>query len=364
MAEKRDYYEVLGVSRGATEDEIKKAYRRLAKQYHPDVNEDKETAAEKFKEASEAYSVLSDPHKRRQYDAFGHAAFGAGGAGFGGFEDFMGGFGDIFESFFGGARPSRRNGPVRGADLRMDITVTFEEAAFGVSREIHVNRETACPECAGTGSKPGTEPKRCSSCGGTGQIRQQRSTLFGSFVSATDCPDCGGSGQVIKDPCRECGGRGTVKRAQKIKVNIPAGIDDSQVLTLRGEGNAGLRGGSSGDLKIYIHVAPHKYFVREGYDLYLEMPVSFVEAALGAELSIPTLDGHIKYRIPEGTQTGTVIRLKDEGVRHIGSDRKGSLFVKVVVEVPKKLSEKQKDILREFEKASGGKTDFFRKAKA
>lgn len=365
MAEKRDYYEVLGVAKGASADDIKKAYRKLAKQYHPDVNENKEESAEKFKEASEAYSVLSDENKRQKYDTFGHAAFdpSAGGTGFGGFEDFMsgfGGFGDIFDSFFGGGRSTRqRSGPVRGSDLRMEMTISFEEAAFGTSKEVQLNKDITCEACGGTGAKPGTEPRRCEACGGTGQIRQQRSTAFGSFINVVDCPDCGGKGTIIKDPCPECGGRGILRKPKKLKISIPAGIDNAQIITLRGEGGAGQRGGPAGDLQIYIYVEPHKFFTREGYDLYLEMPVSFVDAALGADLVVPTMEGKAKYRLSEGTQTGTVFRLKDKGIQHLHSTRKGSLYVKVIVEVPKKLNEKQKTLLREFDKSTKDKKSFF-----
>lgn len=362
MAVKRDYYEVLGVSKGASADEIKKAYRKLAKQYHPDVNEDKEGSAERFKEASEAYAVLSDDNKRSQYDTFGHSAFDAstGGTGFGGFGDFMGGFGDIFDSFFGGGRTTRhRNGPVRGSDLRMEMRITFEESAFGVAKDVQINKDATCESCAGTGAKEGTEPKRCTTCGGAGQIRQQRATAFGNFVNITDCPDCGGKGTIIKDPCPECGGRGILRKAKKLKVNIPAGIDNAQIMTLRGEGGAGQRGGPAGDLQIYVYVEPHKFFTREGYDLYLEMPISFSEAALGAELVVPTLEGKAKYKIGEGTQTGTVFRLKDKGIQHLHSTKKGSLFVKIKVEVPKKLTEKQKAMLRDFDKSMKEKKSFF-----
>lgn len=365
MAEKRDYYEILGVGRDASADDIKKAYRKLAKQHHPDVNENKEESSEKFKEASEAYSVLSDENKKRQYDTYGHAAFDptAGGAGFGGFEDFMGGFGDIFDSFFGGGfgggRSRHRNGPARGSDLRMEMSITFEEAAFGVTKEVQLNKDVTCEACNGTGAKEGTEPKKCSTCGGTGQIRQQRTTAFGNFVNVVDCPDCGGKGTIIKDPCPDCGGRGIQKKLNKLKVNIPAGIDDSQIITLRGEGAAGQRGGPAGDLQLYIYVEPHKFFKREGYDLYLEMPVSFVDAALGAELIVPTLEGKAKYKINEGTQTGTIFRLKDKGIQFLNSTRKGSLYVTITVEVPKKLSEKQKTMLRDFDKSIKDKKSFF-----
>jgi molecular chaperone DnaJ len=363
LAGKQDYYEVLGVSRDASADDIRKAYRRLAKQHHPDANTDnKDTAAEKFKEVSEAYSVLSDDQKRRQYDTFGHAAFenGGGGGGFGGFGDFMGGFGDIFDTFFGGGASSRsRTGPVRGADLRMEMRITFEEAAFGVEREISLNKDVRCDTCGGTGAKPGTSPRTCATCGGTGQMRQQRNTAFGSFMNVVDCPDCGGRGTIIKETCPDCGGRGIIKQQRKIKANIPAGIDNGQILNMRGEGAAGQRGGMPGDLQIYISVQPHKFFTREGYDLHLEMPVTIVDAALGAELVIPTLEGNVKYKMGDGTQTGTVFRLKDKGIQHLNSSRKGSLFVRIRVDTPQKLNEKQKELLRQFEKLSGKKEKGF-----
>ncbi len=371
MAVKKDFYEVLGVKKDATKEEIKKAYRKLAKQHHPDVNENKDDSGKKFREASEAYEVLSDDKKRQQYDSFGHAAFdsnnGAPGGGFSGFGDFSGdfggGFSDIFESFFGGAsRP--RNGPVRGSDLRMELRITFEEAAFGVNKEVHLNKEVVCDACGGSGAKKGTQAKTCPTCGGSGQIRQQRNSAFGSFVNVVDCPDCGGKGKVIKDPCTQCRGHGTLKKLKKIKVNIPAGIDNAQIITLRGEGSAGQRGGPSGDLQIYVYVQPHKFFVRDGYDLYLEMPVSFAQAALGAELTVPTLEGKAKYKMGEGTQTGTVFRLKDKGIQHLRSTRKGSLYVKVKVETPAKLNEKQKAALREFDTLVSKKNkSFFERVK-
>ncbi len=362
MAGKRDYYEVLGVGRDAGDDEIRKAYRKLAKQHHPDANAvNKDEAAEKFKEISEAYSVLSDGSKRRQYDTFGHAAFenGGGAGGFGGFGDFMGGFGDIFDTFFGGGSARNRTGPIRGADLRMELRITFEEAAFGIEREISLNKDVRCDTCGGSGAKPGTSPKTCTTCGGSGQIRQQRNTAFGSFMNVADCPDCGGRGQIIKDPCPNCNGRGIKKQQKKVKINIPAGIDNGQILNMRGEGAAGQRGGMPGDLQIHIAVQPHKYFTRDGYDLYLEMPVSFAEAALGAELTIPTLEGNVKYKMGDGTQTGTVFRLKEKGIQHLNSSRKGSLFVRVRVETPQKLSEKQKELLRQFDSFSKKEKSFF-----
>lgn len=353
MASKKDYYEVLGVNRSASTDDIRKAYRKLAKQCHPDMNSDnKDEAAEQFKQVSEAYSVLCEDEKRRQYDTFGHAAFENGGNGFSGFGDFMGGFGDIFDTFFGGGASRSRSGPVHGADLRMELRITFEEAAFGVDREVGLNKDARCDTCGGTGAKPGTSPKTCATCGGTGQLRQQRNTAFGSFMNMVDCPDCGGRGAIIKEPCLDCNGRGIKKQQKTLRIHIPAGIDNGQILTMRGEGAAGQRGGVPGDLQIYISVQPHKLFTREGYDIYLDMPVTFVDAALGAELVIPTLEGKAKYKMGEGTQTGTVFRLKDKGIPHLNSSRKGSLFVRIRVETPHKLNEKQRDLLRQFDKLS------------
>ncbi len=371
MAIKKDYYEVLGVKKDATSDEIKKAYRKLAKQYHPDVNTKDDKASERFSEAAEAYEVLSDEKKRSKYDQFGHSAFdpsagGAGGGfgGFGGFGDFSGGFGDIFESFFGGGGTShRRTGPMRGSDLRMELRITFEEAAFGVKKEVRINKDVTCSECAGKGAKKGTEPETCKMCGGSGQIRQQSQSIFGNIVNVVDCPECGGRGTKIKEPCPECNGRGIKKQLRTISVNVPAGIDNGQVITVRGEGSAGVRGGPSGDLQIYIAVAPHKYFMRDGYDLHLDMPITFTEAALGEELIIPTLNGKAKYKMSSGTQTGTVFRLKDKGIQYLHSNKKGSLYVRVIVETPKKLSDKQKALLKEFEEHNKQKKDFLERVK-
>lgn len=369
MAQKRDYYEVLGVSKDASSEEIKKAYRKLAKQYHPDVNAEGKGSAEKFHEVSEAYEVLGDDVKRRQYDQFGHAAFdqsaGAGGfGGFGGFNDFAGGFGDIFDTIFGGGASTRsRNGPVRGADLRTELRITFKEAAFGTSKKVNITKDVKCEECGGSGAKKGTQPETCKTCGGTGQIRQQSHSLFGNILNVTDCPTCGGRGSIIKDPCSDCGGSGIKRDSKVIKVDIPAGIDNNQIITLRGEGSAGQRGGSSGDLQIYISVAPHEFFKRDGYNLYLEMPVSFIDVALGTELVIPTLDGKAKYKISAGTQTGTTFRLKDKGIQHLHSKRNGSLYVRIKVETPKKLSEKQKSLLKEFDSLGKEKKSFFDRVK-
>lgn len=371
MATKRDYYEVLGVSKNATANDIKKAYRNLAKQYHPDTNKEDAQAEQKFKEINEAYQILNDEEKRRQYDSFGHAAFdGTGGfqGGYGGFEDMMGGFGDVFDSLFGGAfgRSSRRayNGPQQGADLRYDMSITFEEAVFGCKKEIEILKEEKCYECEGTGAQKGTHKKTCDICGGSGQVRQQRSTAFGNFVNVTTCTACGGEGVIIEKPCSKCKGKGTVNRLKKLSVTIPAGIDDSQAMTLSGEGAPGKKGGEPGDLYIYISVKPHKYLHRDGFDLYLDMPVSFTVAAMGGDLEVPTLEGRVKYKIPEGTQTGTVFRLREKGVKHLRSTRKGDMFVKVTVEVPKKLTDKQKDLLEQFEKINMQKEkSFFERVK-
>ncbi len=370
MASKRDYYETLGINKNASEAEIKAAYRKMAKQYHPDLNSGNEEAAHKFKEVNEAYQVLGDEKKKAQYDQFGHAAFdgasgGGGGAGYGGgFDDFMGGmggFGDIFDSFFGGGGRQRNyNGPTRGNDLRYNMEISFEEAAFGLKKEVQIRRKEICPACTGTGAEKGTSKHTCSTCGGTGQVRQQRQTMLGNFVNVVPCTACGGTGEIIDSPCHECHGEGKVSKTRNITVTIPAGIDNGQIISLKGEGEAGTKGGDKGDLKIVIYVKPHKYFKRDGYDLYLNMPIDFVDATLGAELSVPTLDGKVKYKIPEGTQTGTTFRLKKKGLQHIHSTLVGDLYVKVNIETPKRLTEKQKELLRSYKEQNkdGGKTFF------
>lgn len=357
MAEKRDYYEVLGVTKGASDAEIKKAYRKLAKQYHPDVNPGDATAEAKFKEASEAYDVLSNPEKKARYDQFGHAGtdpngFGGGGFGFDGFD-----VGDIFESFFGGGfggRSSRnKNGPKKGADLRIALEITFEQAAFGVEKEISLNRLHVCDTCKGSGSKPGKDATTCKHCNGTGQVQVKQSTPFGQFVNVKTCDVCSGEGKIITDPCGTCGGKGKVRKNVNLKVNIPAGIDDGQTISLRGEGEAGTKGGPSGDLLINIRVKPHALFQRQGNDVVCEMPITFVQAALGAELEVPTLDGRIRYTVPEGTQTASVFRIKGKGIPFIRGNGRGDHYIKVNIEVPKKLNEKQKDLLRKFAEESG-----------
>ncbi|HHW00505.1 MAG TPA: molecular chaperone DnaJ [Clostridiaceae bacterium] len=362
MADKRDYYEVLGLDRNASEEDIKKAYRKLAKKYHPDLNPGDKAAEAKFKEINEAYEVLSDPKKKEQYDRFGHAGmdgngFGGFGGFGGGFEDFdFGGIGDIFESFFGGTgfgRSRSRTGPQKGADIKYSMEVSFEEAAFGTEKEISVNRMETCTTCGGSGAKPGTSPTTCTRCNGTGQIQYKQSTPFGHFVNVKTCDVCHGEGKVITNPCQTCNGRGKVRKKVNIKVRIPAGIDDGQTISLRGEGEAGTRGGPSGDLFILIRVRPHPLFKRQGNDVVCEIPITFVQAALGTELEVPTLDGKVKYNIPEGTQTGTVFRLRGKGIPFLRGSGRGDQYVKVHVEVPKKLNEKQKNALRAFAELLG-----------
>lgn len=368
----KDYYEALGVDKSATPEQIKSAYRKLAKQYHPDMNKGNDDAAQKFKDVNEAYQVLSDEKKRQQYDTFGSAAFdgsAGGGAGQGGFQGFEGfdGFSDIFESFFGGGggRRSRSyNGPQRGADVRVNLRIDFEEAAFGVKKEIQLARQETCEECSGTGAAKGASRKTCPQCGGSGQVRTQQQTMFGSFMNVTTCPQCGGEGTVVDNPCAACKGKGTVPKSRKLTINIPAGIDDGQALTMRGEGEAGKQNGGYGDLLIYITVKPHKLFVRQGYDLYVDMTVSMTQAALGASVEIPTLDGKkVRYKITEGTQPGTVFRLKNKGIKHLNREKYGDLYIKAIVEIPKRLNDKQKKALSGFEEEMKSPKNVFSKTK-
>lgn len=363
MAVKRDYYEILGIDKGASDADIKRAYRKLAKQYHPDLNPGDKEAEAKFKEVNEAYEILSDPQKKARYDQFGHAGTDPN-AGFGGFEgggfgDFdFGGIGDIFETFFGGGgfggrSTKTRNGPQKGADIKYAMEISFEEAAFGVEKEISINRSENCTTCGGVGSKPGTSPSTCKHCNGTGQIQYKQSTPFGQFVNIKTCDVCRGEGKIITDPCPTCGGKGKVRKSVKIKINVPAGIDDGQTISLRGEGEQGVKGGPAGDLYISIKVRTHPLFQRQGNDVICEIPITFVQAALGAEIEVPTLDGKVKYNVPEGTQTGTVFRLRSKGVPFIRGNGRGDQYVKVNVEVPKKLNEKQRETLREFAELLG-----------
>ncbi|WDV44551.1 molecular chaperone DnaJ [Clostridiaceae bacterium M8S5] len=357
---KRDYYEILGVQKGASEQEIKKAFRQLAKKYHPDLNPDNKEAEVKFKEINEAYEVLSNPEKKKRYDQFGHAGVNGQAGGFNaqGFEGFGDIFGDIFGDFFGGGFSSqgrRRAGPKKGADLKYRVTISFEEAAFGTDKKIEVTRSEDCKECNGTGAKPGTSKKTCSKCGGSGEVRYSQNTPFGQFVNVKTCEACNGSGEEVESPCQSCSGTGKQKKTKKISIKIPAGVDTGSVIPLRGEGELGEKGGPRGDLYIYINVLPHKIFKREGNDIICEYPITFVQATLGDEVEVPTLDGKVKYKIPEGTQTGTVFRLKNKGIQSLRGYGRGDQYVKVNIEVPKNLNNTQKDILREFAKETGVK---------
>ncbi|NLG36856.1 MAG: molecular chaperone DnaJ [Clostridiales bacterium] len=357
MPEKRDYYEVLGVDRSASDEDIKKAFRRLAKECHPDLHAGDKEAEARFKEVNEAYEVLSDPQHRSQYDQFGHA----GPQGFGGFGGFQGGFGgfeDIFESFFGGdifGGRRGRTGPQRGRDVEVNLRITFEEAAFGAKKSVTVNRQEHCETCGGSGAKTGTRRETCSQCRGTGQVRQVRQTILGQTVTSSPCPACSGTGSVVKEPCADCRGTGRVMRQRTISLDVPPGIDDGQSISLRGQGEAGYREGPSGDLLVHIAVQPHKLFVRDGYSVKCEVPITFTQAALGAEIEVPTLDGRVRYEIPEGTQTGTVFRLRNRGVQKLHSTDRGDMYIRVNVEIPQRLTRAQKDILRKFEQAASGR---------
>ena len=355
MAEKRDYYEVLGLQKGASDDEIKKAFRKLAMKYHPDKNPGDKVAEEKFKEINEAYAVLSDSEQKAKYDQFGHAgvdpnSFAGGGfGGFGGFEDifdmFSGAFGGGgFGGAFGGQR--RSNGPRKGNDIQKSMTITFEEAAFGCKKQIKLTKNIRCKTCGGSGAKPGTSKKTCPHCGGTGEIRTSQRTPLGTFQSVSPCPDCGGTGQINESPCTDCGGTGRVRDTVKITVNIPAGVDNDSVIPIRGQGEPGINGGPDGDLYIVLSVKPHKLFERRGQDLWLEIPISFDQAALGDEITVPTLEEKVSYKVPAGTQPGTVFRLKGKGIKSVRGGRKGDLYVKVSLEVPTKLNGKQKKAIQ------------------
>lgn len=362
MADKRDYYEVLGLSKGASEDEIKKAFRKKAMKYHPDRNPGDKEAEEKFKEINEAYAVLSDPDKKDKYDRFGHAGvdpnsgFGGGGGfgGFGGFEDifdmFGGAFGGGFGGFGGGSR-SRRNGPQKGSDLQKTITIDFKEAAFGTKKQIRINKYVKCKTCDGTGAAPGTSRKKCSKCNGTGEVRTSQRTPLGTFQSVSACPDCNGTGEINETPCKDCGGTGKIRDNVTISVNIPAGVDNDSVIPIRGQGEPGINGGPDGDLYIVINVRPHELFERRGQDLWLEIPITFNQAALGDEIVVPTLEEKVSYKVPAGTQPDTVFRLKGKGIKSVRSNRKGDLYVKVSLEVPTKLNSKQKKAIEAMGKA-------------
>lgn len=371
MASKRDYYEVLGVNKNATDDELKKAYRKLAKKYHPDANPDNKQEAEtKFKEVNEAYETLSDPQKRRMYDQFGPdgpQGFGGGGpfggqggyysyngSGFDGFGDF-GDLGDIFSSFFTGGfgRQSGRkqSGPRKGADLNLHLDITFEESYLGVDKEIVITRNEKCGSCHGTGAKPGTNPMKCPNCQGTGQVKQIQNTILGQMQTTRTCPECHGTGEIIKEPCENCRGKGTVRKQPKIKVHIPAGIDDDQTVVLRGEGDPGEKGGPNGDLYITVKIKKHSIFTRKGNNALCDIPITITQATLGAELEIPMVDGSKeKYKIPEGTQTGTKFTIRNKGFKGVNSSVQGDYIFTVIVQTPKKLTKEQRDLLVELAK--------------
>lgn len=367
MAEKRDYYEVLGVDKGADDATLKKAYRKLAKKYHPDMNPGDKEAEAKFKEATEAYGILSDPDKRRQYDQFGHAAFeggagGAGGAGgFGGF-DFGGDmgdiFGDIFGDLFGGGGRSRRanNGPMKGANLRAVIHISFEEAVFGCEKEIELTLKETCTKCGGNGAKPGTSPETCTKCGGTGQVTYTQQSMFGMIRNVQPCPDCGGTGKIIKEKCPDCRGTGYTAARKKIQVSVPAGIDNGQSIRIRDKGEPGRNGGPRGDLLVEVQVARHPIFQRQDMNIFSTAPITFAQAALGGDVRISTVDGDVIYTVKPGTQTDTKIRLKGKGVPSLRNKAvRGDQYVTLVVQTPTRLSEEAKEALREFDAACGNR---------
>lgn len=363
MADKRDYYEVLGLQKGASDNDIKKAFRKMAMKYHPDKNPGDKVAEEKFKEINEAYAVLSDPEKKEKYDRFGHAGVdpnsvfggGAGGfGGFGGFEDIFDMFGGAFGGFGGGSRGRRNNGPRKGSDLQKAVTITFEEAAFGTKKEIRLNKYVKCKTCGGSGAAPGTSKKSCPKCGGTGEIRTAQRTPLGTFQSVSPCPDCNGTGEINETPCPDCGGSGKTRDNVTISVNIPAGVDNDSVIPIKGQGEPGVNGGPDGDLYIVINVEPHKIFERRGQDLWLEIPITFDQAALGDDIIVPTLEGKVSYKVPSGTQPDTIFRLKGKGIKSVRGNRKGDLYVKVNLEVPTKLNSKQKKAISAMaEKVTG-----------
>ncbi len=377
MAEqKRDYYEVLGVSRDASEADIKRAYKKLARHYHPDMNPGDKEAEEKFKEINEANEVLSDPEKKARYDQFGFAgvdpnyAGGAGGSGFGGGFDF-GDLGDIFGSFFGGGfggGQQRRNGPQRGESIRMSVSISFTDAAFGCEKEVTLERSEECPTCGGNGCAKGTTPEICPECHGTGSVQVRRQTPMGVFASTSPCSKCHGTGKIIHQPCEDCHGSGRTRKRRTVKVSIPAGIDNGQTISLRGQGHAGKNGGSNGDLLITVMVKPHELFRREGTSVFCEAPITFTQAVLGGELEIPTIDGKVKYDIPEGTQTGTVFRLKGKGIPVLNGRSRGDQFVTVTIETPRNLTHQQKEALKKFSDSLGEnnyekRKSFFKKSK-
>ena len=364
MAEKRDYYEVLGVSKSASDSELKSAYRKLAKKYHPDMNPGDKEAEAKFKEASEAYSVLSDPDKRRQYDQFGHAAFeGGAGGGAGGFDfsgmDMSDIFGDIFGDFFGGGRSrAQSNGPMKGQNLHHTIRITFEEACFGTEKELDLPLQDECESCHGTGAKAGTTPETCSKCGGKGQVVFTQQSLFGMVRNVQTCPDCCGTGKIIREKCPDCHGSGYITRKRKISVTVPAGIDNGQSIRIREKGDPGVNGGPRGDLLVEVAVSRHPIFQRQGIDIYSSAPITFAQAALGGDVRIKTVDGEVEYTVKPGTQTDTRIRLRGKGVPSLRNKSiRGDQYVTLVVQVPTRMNGEQKELLKKFDEAMYGKPE-------
>lgn len=364
MADKRDYYEVLGVSKTASDSEIKSAYRKLAKKYHPDMNPGDTEAEVKFKEASEAYAILSDAEKRRQYDQFGHAAFeGGAGGGAGGFDfnsfDMGDIFGDLFGDFFGGGRSrGTSNGPMKGQNIRVQVRLTFEEACFGTEKEIDLNLKDECEKCHGTGAKPGTTPETCSNCGGKGQVVFTSQSLFGVVRNVQTCPECRGTGKIIKDRCPDCGGSGYISKKKKISVTIPAGIDHGQSVRIQGKGEPGINGGPRGDLLVEVLVSRHPVFQRQDRDIYSTAPITFAEAALGGDVRIKTIDGEVIYTVKPGTQPNTTVRLRGKGVPSTRNKQiRGDHYVTLDVQVPTKMNNEQKELLRAFDKAMYGEKE-------
>lgn len=362
MPDKRDYYEVLGVQKGCSDDELKKAYRKLAKEHHPDLNPGDKEAERRFKEANEAYEILSDPQKRQRYDQFGFAGVdpsygggaGAGGyGGFGGFGDIDLDLGDIFGSFFGGSSRTRNpNGPIRGGSVNAQLSLTFIEAALGCKKEISIQRLERCETCSGSGAAKGTTPETCPECHGSGQVRVQSRTPFGVIQTSKACPKCGGKGKTIKDPCKDCRGMGRVRHTRKITVNVPAGIDHGQTFVLSGQGDHGLNGGPAGDLNVVVTIQADEIFERDGFNVLCEIPITFAQATLGDEITVPTIDGRVKYTVPEGTQPGTTFRLRNKGIPFVNRSGRGDQYVRVTVEVPKSLNAKQKQALKDFDALS------------
>lgn len=374
MADKRDYYEVLGLGKNASDAEIKKAFRKQAKEHHPDLNPDDKASETRFKEINEAYEVLSDPDKKSKYDQFGHAGvdpnFGASGDyGFGNMDFDLGDiFGSFFGGGFGGGNARNRNAPRKGDSIRAGVVISFEEAAFGCEKEVTISRVETCDTCSGTGCEKGTTAETCSNCRGSGSVKSQQRTPFGIVQTTVECPKCAGRGKIIHQPCNTCRGTGVSKKQKKLTVTIPAGIDNGQTISLRGQGNAGSNGGPAGDLLLVVTVKSHALFDRDGTSVICEIPISIVQAVLGTQLEVPTLDGKVKYTIPEGTQSGTIFRLKGKGIPNLRGGGRGDQYVTVVIDIPKNLTNTQKDLLRKFEEAmeegaSKGKETFFEKKK-